>query len=145
MDGFIGQSERAFKTGKNLETDLSVDACERITSRTSSALIYFLNPLKFKLVRLSLKIFLMLASFRLDASFDFPFLLIHNRYRPERTLQVCNRPNMSTAVPWWQTNLSQYFQVISNLGLEHGPAGPEIARLWLVDGSDLWNCEILKW
>ena len=56
MDGFIDQSERAFKTDKNLETGLSVDACERITSRTSSALILFLNPRKFKLVRLSLKI-----------------------------------------------------------------------------------------
>ena len=71
----------------------------------------------------------MLASFRLDASFDFPFLLINNRFRPERTLQVCNRPDMSTAVPLWRTNLNQYFQVISNLGLEHGPAGQEIARL----------------
>ena len=57
MDGFIDQSEPAFKTGKNLETGLSVDACERITSRTSSALIYFSNPRKFKLVRLSLNFF----------------------------------------------------------------------------------------
>ena len=36
---FIDQSKRA----KSLETGLSVDACERITSRTSSALNLFLN------------------------------------------------------------------------------------------------------
>ena len=66
MDGFIDQSERAFKTDKNLETGLSVDACERITSRTSSALILFLNLREFNLVGLPLKFCFNLRKVNLD-------------------------------------------------------------------------------